>query len=131
MRKRHPSSTRSVFGITALCGILTVQIAWAANWTIVTPTDGSSRTKTANVSGGGMTSAADGTKASFEFGIPDLMVGFNIENSIDVTANLWAWGGTINPPAGGWSVSENHIARINWAGPPDGVDATINHIVTE
>jgi len=139
MRKRNSISTRFVFGITVLCGTLTVQIAWAANWTITVPPDMSARTKTANVAGGGMTNAADGTVASFEFGHIDPASGFVAENTMTVTANLWSWGGTLNPPptSGVWNVSPkdakgnylgDHVARIDW-GP--GNNNTVGHIVTD
>lgn len=81
MRNCHPNSTRSVFGITALCGILTVQIAWAANWTISVPTNGSAFTKTANVACGGMTDAADSSLPEIGIAPVDLRGEFAVDHS--------------------------------------------------
>jgi hypothetical protein len=141
MRKHHPSSTSSVFGITALCGILTVQIAWAADtWMLGTPSANSARTKTANVSGGGMTSAPDSSTAVFSWWVPDpsLPGGVLIEQQTTVTANLMAWSGNlapnptwrVSPKDGSGTYIGDHNANISW-GTPVTEDGTSGHIVTE
>ena len=117
-----------------LFGIVLLQSG--STWTVSVPASGSSRTQTANVGGGGMTTDAPGAPAVFHFGI--FQPPFLSENNVSVTAQMSFWNGTIPAPSGGWSLSPvvneypvgDHYAWIEWVdGSGAHTHSTANHIV--
>lgn len=100
-----------------------------ATWTISSPPNGSYRSKTSSVGGGGMVSG--GTVAVFRFGDFDGGI-WNGENDVTVMPVMTAWGGDISAPTpDGWVVEANKEAWIEWDD-GDGAErnSTNQHTVT-